>query len=297
MKAEIEKNAQTVRQHYNRFFDVLDRGRSIPESGWEQRPPIVNLGYWLHGCKTAREAQIAFVHELASRVVPLEGRRVLDVGCGLCGPATILAGDYGAQVDAVNINEQQVAWARQYIVGNRLQDRLRVHVGNAMGLPFPEETFDVVFCLEAAHCFIEKPRYLAEVRRVLRLGGKLVMADITSTTRLPLLRWLPAIKLNLLTAAEWHRLLETSGLALEQEEFIGKAVYPGYRRWLKESAGERRHTIFHKICPPGAALPVRCAKRLQAWAQEFLLCRSFLRIFSWLGLREYVLFVARKPAP
>jgi cyclopropane fatty-acyl-phospholipid synthase-like methyltransferase len=295
MRAEIEKNARTVRQHYNRFFDVLDRGRTIPENGWEQRPPIVNLGYWSRGARTAREAQIAFVHELASRVTPLQNRRLLDVGCGLCGPATILAGDYGAQVDAVNINEQQVDWARQFITGNRLQDRLRVHLGNAMGLAFPDETFDVVFCLEAAHCFIDKARFLAEVRRVLRPGGKLVMADITSTTRLPLLRWLPAIKLNLLTAADWHRLLLTGGFMLEQEELIGQAVYPGYRRWLKESAGERRTTIFNKICPPDAALPVRSIKRVQAWLHEFLLCRSFLRILSRLRLREYLLFVACKP--
>jgi ubiquinone/menaquinone biosynthesis C-methylase UbiE len=294
MRAAIEKNAQVVRQHYNRFFDMLDRGKSIPESGWEQRPPIINLGYWSAGATTARDAQIAFVYALASRVLPLKGRAVLDVGCGLCGPATILAGDYGAQVDAININEQQVAWARQFIVGNRLQDRVRVHVGNAMELAFPDETFHIVFCLEAAHCFIEKARFLAEVRRVLRPGGRLVMADITSTTHLPLLRWLPALKLNLLTGADWQGLLQTGGFVVEQEEFIGKAVYPGYRRWLKKSASERRRTIFKRICPSGARLPVRSSKRVQAWIQEFLLCRSVLRIFSWLGLREYVLFVARK---
>jgi cyclopropane fatty-acyl-phospholipid synthase-like methyltransferase len=294
MQAEIERNAQTVRQHYNRFFEILDRSKSIPKGGWDQRPPIVNLGYWSHGARTARDAQVAFVHELASRVTPLDGRPVLDVGCGLCGPATILASDYGAQVDAVNINDQQVAWARQFIEGNHLQDRVRVHVGNAMALAFPDETFDVVFCLEAAHCFTDKGRFLGQVRRVLRPEGKLVMADITSTTRLPLLRWLPALKLNLLTAPDWHSLVQRSGFLLEHEELVGKAVYPGYRRWLKESAGERRNTIFHKICPVSAAQPVRCAKHVQAWAQELLLCRSFLRMFSWLGLREYVLLVARK---
>jgi 27-O-demethylrifamycin SV methyltransferase len=297
MNVDIENNARSVRSHYNRFFQVLDRDRSIPQEGWENRPPIINLGYWSHGAKSARDAQVAFVQELAAQLAPLQERRVLDVGCGLAGPATILAADYGAYVDAVNINEQQVAWARQFIEGNRLQDRVRVHVGNAMELPFPDETFDAVFCLEAAHCFIQKARFLSEVRRVLRPGGKMVLADITSTTRLPLLRWLPALKLNLLTAADWQTLFQSSGLAVEHQEFIGKAVYPGYRRWLKKSAGVRRCAIFNKICPPGAGPLVRGAKRAQAWAQEFMLCRSFLRILSWLKLREYVLYVVRKPAP
>src|SRR5215470_17596199 len=122
----VEDNIRIVRDHYNRFFEILDRDKSFSALGWNRRPPIVNLGYWARGATTSREAQEHFVHELASRLPALKGARVLDVGCGLAGPATILASDYGAEVDGITIVEQQLVWARKYIEGNGLQDRVRV---------------------------------------------------------------------------------------------------------------------------------------------------------------------------
>lgn len=120
---------------------------------------------------------------------------MLDAGCGLAGPAALLVCDYRAQIDGINIVEQQLRWARKYIQGNGLGDRIRVSVASAMDIPFTNESFDVVFSLEAAHCFIDKRRFLEEAHRVLRPGGTLLLADITATTHLPLTRWQPALKL------------------------------------------------------------------------------------------------------
>jgi len=78
-----------------------------------------------------------------------------------------------------------------------------------MDLPFPDQSFDVVFCLEAAHCVIDKRRFLREAHRVLR-RGKLLLADIVGTTHLPLVNWQPALKLNLVRASDWERMLATA---------------------------------------------------------------------------------------
>ncbi len=294
MDRTIDTNIRNIRDHYNQYFDLLDREKTLSAAGWNQPPPIMNIGYWGRGATTSREAQIQFVHELALRAPSLKDIRVLDVGCGLTGPASILAREYGAEVDGLNIVEQQVVWARKYVAGNGLQDRVRVHLASAMDIPFPDESVDVVFSLEAAHCFIDKPRFLAEARRVLRPDGKLLLADITATSHVPFLRWQPALKLNLVTAADWRRMIEAGGFALEQEELIGHSVYPGFRRWADRTAGERRRTILSRICKNDASLPVRSLKQLQAWALEYVRCRSVLKIGSWLKLRQYVLFVASK---
>ncbi|MGH9563103.1 MAG: SAM-dependent methyltransferase, partial [Terracidiphilus sp.] len=95
-KDSARQNVASVRNHYNLLFRLLDRETTYLSSGWNQRPPIVNLGYWSSGVTEARDAQVNFVRQLASRLPELKGRRVLDVGCGLCGPAAILAADYGA---------------------------------------------------------------------------------------------------------------------------------------------------------------------------------------------------------
>jgi cyclopropane fatty-acyl-phospholipid synthase-like methyltransferase len=289
----IATNIDSVRRHYDKYFSLLDRNKSFEAAGWSERPPIINMGYWAGGARTAREAQETFVRELASRAPALKERHVLDAGCGVGGPATILACEYGAQVDGVNIVEQQVRWAHRFLKENHLEDRVRVHLASAMDLPFADGSFDVVFCLEAAHCFCDKLRFLKESRRVLKPGGMLLLADITANTRVPFVSWQPALKLHLIRAVEWERLLESAGFTIVEERMVGDAVYRGCRWWAHETAGERRRAIFEKSCSRDSSVAVRKAMMMRAWILEFVWCRSVLLTLSRLRLREFVLFVAR----
>ncbi len=125
MPTSIDDNIHTVREHYDRLFDLVDGSKAYDSEGFRQRPPIVNMGYWLNNPKTARAAQEQFVRELANRVLDLKGKRVIDAGCGLAGPAALLACDYGAEVDGVNIVARRVEWARRYIEGNGISDKVR----------------------------------------------------------------------------------------------------------------------------------------------------------------------------
>ncbi len=175
------------------------------------------------------------------------------MACGLGGPAVILACDYGARVDGVNIVERQVRWARQYMEANGVSDKVRIHLASAMELPFADQQFDVLFCLEAAHCFLDKRRFLQEARRVLREDGRLVLADIVGTGHLPVANWQPALKLNLITASDWAKLLEEEGFAVAEKTMVGDAVYPGCRWWAAQLAPERRRAIFAKSCRADAS--------------------------------------------
>jgi cyclopropane fatty-acyl-phospholipid synthase-like methyltransferase len=296
MMDAIHANIRTVKEHYDSLFNLVDRSGMFEASGFSERPPIVNMGYWGLGAQTARQAQEQFVHELASRAGSLEGKHVLDAGCGLGGPATLLACDHGALVDGVNIVEQQVRWARRFAQGNRTTDRVRVHLASAMDLPFADNCFDVVFCLEAAHCFVDKVRFLRECHRVLRPSGRIVLADIVGTSHLPLVSWQPALKLNLITASDWEMLFGAAGFTVIERTRIGDAVYPGCRWWAAQIAPERRKAIFHKSCRPNAPAPLRKLMSIRAAVLEFLYFRSVLMLMSRLKLRDFALFVASKPS-
>jgi ubiquinone/menaquinone biosynthesis C-methylase UbiE len=50
--------------------------------------------------------------------------------------------------------------------------------GDAQSLPFADESFDVVINIEASHGYPDFPRFLAEVARVLRPGGRFLYADV-----------------------------------------------------------------------------------------------------------------------
>jgi 27-O-demethylrifamycin SV methyltransferase len=110
------------------------------------------MGYWLHNPETARAAQEQFVRELATRVPDLKGKRVIDVGCGFADPAILLAYEHGAKVDGVNVVARQIDWPANVSKVMVSPIKVRVHLASAMDLPFPDRSFDVVFCLETAHC-------------------------------------------------------------------------------------------------------------------------------------------------
>lgn len=289
------KNTRVISQHYDRFADVFDRGRTYAANGWTEPPPIMNIGYWARGATTAREAQEAFVHYAVEQLPPLAGQRVLDAGCGVAGPASILASTYGAEVDGITIVERQVAWAQQFLGAAGLSERVRVGFGSAMDVPFPDATFDVVFSLEAAHCFADKQRFLSEAKRVLKPGGKLLIIDLTATRRELPFTWQPALKLRLIRKEDWDGLLTDAGFAIEESKLIGREIFPGYRRWLRGTAADRRQRIHERICSADAGWPSRRAADVRAWFTEFALCRSVLPIASRFGLREYALFVAQAP--
>src|SRR5437868_4618678 len=107
-KSASRVSERAARRWYDWWFQRFDRGvvEASPERG--MRPPIMNIGYWGTGATTSREAQEAFVELLASRITDRKGVRVLDAGSGLGGPAVLLAAEYGALVDGVNVNPTQV---------------------------------------------------------------------------------------------------------------------------------------------------------------------------------------------
>lgn len=258
-EAQSIHRVREVYTHRDRMLEELLEGRALPTAlvdrlaapfldpkhrwsvaNYRGRPLLlINLGYW-PAAKELDEAQVALVHFLAGCAPNLSGARVLDVGSGLAGAAIILASHYGAQVDCLNVVEQQVFWSKELIGMHGLEDRVRVHLGSACDMPFADEAFDVVFCLEAAHCFADKPRFLAESRRVLRPGGRLLMADAVATSQNYLLRWEWLAQLPLVTWTDWRGFLLGSGLSLEEERSIAGEVYPGFMQWLDRKQPRER---------------------------------------------------------
>lgn len=104
--------------------------------------------------------------------------RVLDLGCGVGGPARYLAATHGCHVTGVDLSESFVAAATYLSARCGLQDRVSFKVGNALALAFEAGSFDLVFLQHVAMNIQDRAGLYAEIARVLTPGGGLATYDI-----------------------------------------------------------------------------------------------------------------------
>lgn len=104
--------------------------------------------------------------------------RVLDVACGPGLVAEALAGVAG-EIVGVDATPEMIALARERLLKAGVPGAA-FHEGAAEALPFPDASFDAVVTRLSLHHFPRVPAALAEMRRVLVAGGRLVVADVVS---------------------------------------------------------------------------------------------------------------------
>ena len=122
-------------------------------------------------------AKSDFVYEMAKwggvDQLP-HGTTILDVGCGIGGSSRFLAKNYGFDVTGITISFQQVKRAQE-LTSEGIDVKFKVD--DALALSFPDNSFDVVWSIEAGPHMIDKAKYAQEMMRVLKPGGLLVVAD------------------------------------------------------------------------------------------------------------------------
>ncbi|MBC7263180.1 MAG: methyltransferase domain-containing protein [Chloroflexi bacterium] len=107
------------------------------------------------------------------------GERVLDVATGTGAIAIAAAKRVGpaGKVVGVDITPAMLERATQNVKAAGLEERIELHHASAMALPFPDEDFDVVVSSMAMHHTVVEDA-LAEMVRVLKPGGRLVITDM-----------------------------------------------------------------------------------------------------------------------
>jgi len=113
------------------------------------------------------------------------GLRVLDAGCGVCGPGIDIAREIGGlRIVGITLSGRQTATAATLIRKAGLSDRIHVVNGDYHALPFEDRAFDTVFFLESIGYASSLTPLFNSVHRVLRPGGSLYVKDVFRRERL-----------------------------------------------------------------------------------------------------------------
>ncbi|MFH1425973.1 MAG: class I SAM-dependent methyltransferase [Candidatus Kerfeldbacteria bacterium] len=103
----------------------------------------------------------------------VKGRKVVDIACGT-GYGTALIADRGAtDITGIDISSESINYARK----KYQRKNLRFLVGDAMNIPLADESADVIVSYETIEHVPDYGAFLAEVKRVLRPGGTLIISS------------------------------------------------------------------------------------------------------------------------
>jgi len=191
-----------IQQHYDGIVDLPTRianrlaaagmGSGVLE--WAQLAPLDQF----------HVGGLAATQEMARTMNFPDGATVLDVGSGLGGPARYLAAAHGCQVTGVDLSESFVEVARILTERCGLSERVSFVQGDALDLPFAEESFDAAWTQHVAMNIPDRQALYREIRRVVKPGGSLACYDIIEGNGEPLVFPVP-----------WARTPETSFLLSE----------------------------------------------------------------------------------
>jgi len=108
----------------------------------------------------------------------MKSAKVLDVGCGFGGTSRYLAKALGpdSSVTGITLSPKQVERGTELAVEQGVAGNTEFMVMDALKMDFPDDTFDIVWACESGEHMPDKKKYIDEMMRVLKPGGKFVMA-------------------------------------------------------------------------------------------------------------------------
>jgi demethylmenaquinone methyltransferase/2-methoxy-6-polyprenyl-1,4-benzoquinol methylase len=170
---------------------------------------------------------------------PVAGGRILDVATGTADFAIAAARLAPREVVGVDIADEMLALGRKKLAARGLSGIVSLRNGEAESLPFAEGSFDAAIVAFGVRNFERLDGGLAEMRRVLRPGGKLVVLEFSRPRRFPFrqiylfyfLNVIPLIGRLLSGNSEAYAYLPASVMVFpEGDEFLALLISAGFTR-------------------------------------------------------------------
>ena len=197
------------------------------------------------------EATVALLEKLQLRA----GMDILDIGCGIGGPARMIASHTGARVTGIDLTPGFIDAARELSKMCGMGEQVRFEVASATSLPFPDRSFDLATLLHVGMNIPAKDELFGEAARVLRNGGTFAVYDVMrigdGTLSYPV-PWAETVSLSALEPPETYRMCgQEAGLELTAEESRREIALEFFDRIARQASGKTPSPVgLHLLMGP-----------------------------------------------
>ncbi len=198
----------------------------------------LHYGFWDETTKHFSEALNRINVILSEKARIKSSDRVLDAGCGVGGSSFWLAANVNCHCTGLTLSEKQAERANRNSLEKGLSEQSRFVVGDMTDAPFPDASFDVFWAIESVCHVADKHQLLKEAYRLLKPGGRLIIADFYQTKeQLPakeqelLDRWVNGWAVpDLSTPSSFEIGLQQAGFTTYEMQNISPHIIPSAKR-------------------------------------------------------------------
>lgn len=144
----------------------------------------LHYGLWNRHTLTLRQALLNHKREMLARLGPLTpDSHILDAGCGAGWTSVFLGEQTGCHVTGITLSAKQVCVARRHARRRNVDGRVTFLQGDFCATGLSDASFSHAIASESSCHAEDKRAWLAEMHRLLKPGGRLVIADYYLTRR------------------------------------------------------------------------------------------------------------------
>jgi len=161
------------RRRVQEYYDIVTPAfmESFPDIGTSLQAALINTNKKI-------SPKISNLFFLVKQAGIRSGEKVLDAGCGICGPSIDIADCIeNIKIFSLTISGKQAVIALNLIQRNQLEENIIPLCGDFHELPFPDQFFDVVFFLESASYSDDLEQLFTSAYRVLKPSGRIYVKD------------------------------------------------------------------------------------------------------------------------
>lgn len=162
----------------------------------------------------------AATDDMIAHLRPQAGQSIIDIGCGVGGPARYIAERHGAEVTGIDLTAEFIEVAAELARLTGLSDKAHFKQANALDLPFEDATFDAGFTQNVSMSVPDKAQFFAEAARVLKPGARFVAGEVAQGPGGDVIYpvpWAMTVEISHLTPPdETTAILEDAGFRVEE---------------------------------------------------------------------------------